>query len=67
MKKVEKYAPSTKQTYETIEKMTPIKKILYEQEQEDQKQIETNSQQQQTIQLKASFQIPRVIFDIYFN
>jgi hypothetical protein len=42
--------------------MTPVKKVLYEQEQDDQKQIETNSNQQQSIQLKASFIIQKVCF-----
>ena len=41
--------------------MTPVKKILHEQEKEDQKDIDTNfQQQQQLIQLKASFQISKV-------
>jgi hypothetical protein len=42
--------------------MTPVKKILYEQEQDDEKQTEINIHQQQIIQLKASFQIPKVKF-----
>lgn len=53
--------------YETIEKMTPVKQILYQEENEDQKQSETNlHQQQQLIQLKVSFQISKVNLIILF-
>ncbi len=54
--------------YETIEKMTPVQQILYQEENEDQKQSETNlHQQQQLIQLKASFQISKVNLIIIFK
>lgn len=35
--------------------------MLYEQETDEEKQIELNTNQQQIIQLKASFQIEKVI------
>ncbi|CAF4218237.1 unnamed protein product, partial [Adineta steineri] len=59
--------PSTKHTYETIEKMTPVKKILYEQIEEEEKQIELNkaNSPEQIVQLKFKFYIPKI--DILFQ
>jgi len=42
--------------------MTPVKKVLDQHETEDQQLIENNSNQQQFIQLKASFTIQKVYF-----
>jgi hypothetical protein len=39
--------------------MTPVKKVLYEQDQDEQKQLEVGSQEQIT-QLNANFKISKV-------
>ncbi|CAF1436517.1 unnamed protein product [Rotaria sordida] len=61
LSKNKKHQTTTKQHYDQIESMTPIKKILLEQEQEQdqQKQIEIKSGEQ-TIQLSIDFQIRKV-------
>jgi hypothetical protein len=61
LKKYEKHLESTKEKYSTIENMTPVKNILYEEEEN-----ENNSSEQQLIQLQLSFQISKVFFSKYF-
>ncbi|CAF4345530.1 unnamed protein product, partial [Rotaria sordida] len=56
LSKNKKYQTTTKEHYDQIESMTPIKKILHEQEQDQQKQIEIQSGEQ-TTQLSIDFQI----------
>lgn len=57
-KKKKKSFSTTKDRYETIEKMSPTKKILYQNENDLQKDFEDK----QFIQLQASFQINKVSF-----
>ena len=57
---------STKQTYQTIEQMTPVKKILHEQETENDKTLTNTNSNEQRIQLEGDFQIPKVKFG-FFN
>ncbi|CAF1065734.1 unnamed protein product [Adineta steineri] len=65
--KNKEHPPSTKHTYETIEKMTPVKKILYEQIEEEEKQIELikSNSPDQIVQLKFKFYISKI--DILFQ
>jgi len=56
----ENYLKSVKDHYETIENLTSVKKILREQEENDAQQIDSQLKQQQLIQIKACFQIPKV-------
>jgi hypothetical protein len=52
-----KHEITTKQYFQKVEQMTPIKKLLHHQEQ--QKQMDVNSREQIT-QLYVHFQIPKV-------
>lgn len=56
---------STKQTYQTIEQMTPVKKILHEQETESEKTPVTNPNEQR-LQLEGNLTIPKVKTSCFF-
>ncbi|CAF3837772.1 unnamed protein product, partial [Rotaria sp. Silwood1] len=59
LSKNKKHQTTTKEHYDQIESMISIKKILLEQEQDQQKQIEIKSGEQ-TIQLSIDFQIRKI-------
>ena len=59
MKKEKTRPPSTQEQYETVEKMTPVKKILYEEEQDMEDETERKSDEQM-IQLEATFRMSKV-------
>ena len=60
-KETKKKRPSTKEQYETIEELTPVKKILHDQEKDLEKTIETNQSGQRT-QLIFVLNIPFFFF-----